>query len=149
MPLPTAFGSTRLAVARSLVILLTLAPAVIAQERKSSHVVKFEGWRFFVNGQNQSDAQSFLLGFLNGVFAGVTGTPMGQESRLGRFLHCAVASNKISLREAVEMMNKYFTNHPEDWQLTMGEGITKALTVKGSPCEDMAWFEESGDLKTP
>src|ERR1035438_7768219 len=43
-----------------------------------------------------------------------------------------------SFNQAVALTDKYYTEHPEDWHLLMGQGIIKALTVKGSPCDGTA-----------
>jgi hypothetical protein len=35
------------------------------------------------------------------------------------------------------MIDKYYEENPEKWNIPIGDAILEALTVKGGPCEGM------------
>jgi hypothetical protein len=49
----------------------------------------------------------------------------------------ACLSSKISYRQALAMIDKYFNDHPERWGIPLSHGILEALTASGSPCYEL------------
>lgn len=47
--------------------------------------------------------------------------------------HCL---ENVPIDQAIAMIDKYYDEHPEEWNKPLNEEIWKALTVKGSPCEN-------------
>jgi hypothetical protein len=43
--------------------------------------------------------------------------------------------SKMSIEQAVAMIDKYYKDHPERWSRAFGDEVLEALTVDGGPCE--------------
>lgn len=70
----------------------------------------------------------FFIGYANG-FAAAGGSV---SSAYGV---CVFSSSKIPGLQMIDMIDKYYKDHPEKWSIRIDEAIMNALTVKGSPCE--------------
>jgi hypothetical protein len=83
---------------------------------------KFEAWGKF------SDAERliFLYGFTNGF---VAWGPTDLAAPLGKCM------GHMSGPQAVAMIDKYYRDHPERWDVPIAVELVHALAVKGGPCE--------------
>ena len=76
--------------------------------------------------QTPVEKMIFLNGFTNGFFAGP------RTSAFLSFDECL--ENNLTTVQAIAMVDKYYKENPEKWNLPLGNGIVLALIVKGGPC---------------
>jgi hypothetical protein len=77
---------------------------------------------------------SLYHGWTNGFLsASRHDTNQKQLKRIRDFGECL--ENKISYPQAVAMIDKYYTDHPEFREQPLPEMLLDALTAQGSPCE--------------
>jgi len=102
-----------------LVILLALFVSTLLIADPVIH--HFEIWR----ERSFSEKLSLYTGWINGFLLarGEFGPPL---------VDCL---SKLTYTQAVAMIDKYFNDHPERWNATLGEGILEAMTVPGTTCQ--------------
>jgi hypothetical protein len=85
-------------------------------------VHKFELW-----GKATKKTEKLLLywGWTNGFV-------IGKDFHVTPFSSCL---ESMTPDQAIAMVDKYYTDHPEQWSQPLGLGIIEALTVANSPCE--------------
>ena len=127
---------------RTCILLLLCAVGLLAQE-KTFKAQQFESWGILKD--NAELKLWFMTGFTNGLVTGAEATIQAAHGTAPRFddaftslFKCILYGTSWSFNQAVALTDKYYTEHPEDWHLLMGQGIIKALTVKGSPCDSTA-----------
>lgn len=84
---------------------------------------RFEVWGTIPTGTGKI---AIYLGWSNGFFMG---RPAAKP--------LAMCMNDLSYMQAVAMIDKYYDRHPEKWSHNLGGQILMALTVAGSPCENL------------
>lgn len=103
-----------------LILMLVLSPRFGVASDEYSYAQKFSGW-----GELKSNADKlvFLLGVTNGYFV-ARGEPA---------LYTCISHN-ISYEQAVAMIDKYYRDHPEQWNRAAASAMLDALTVESGPC---------------
>lgn len=117
---------------RTLLVALCMIACVarcVPQEERANHnyiLQKFSYW-----GTLNSDVAKiiFYAGFTNGFFVGASNRGAIQMS------HCI--EKNIDPNQAVAMIDKYYLDHPERWNVPLAIPLFEALTVKGGPCSDV------------
>jgi hypothetical protein len=75
---------------------------------------------------------SLYHGWTNGYLAGLR--QYGNEKQLKSAMKFGECLEKLSYRQAVDMIDKYYKEHPETWAQPLPDMLLKALTVSG-PCQ--------------
>lgn len=85
--------------------------------------------RFAIWGTLDSELRKidFYFGFTNGFFF----APSSEKAKV-TFSDCL--EENIQTAQAVAMIDKYYREHPERWNVPAAQGIIEALTVKDGPC---------------
>jgi hypothetical protein len=83
----------------------------------------------------KSDKLFLYTGFVEGLLAGAS-RPSGDELTPGhQLLSCLLDSDHHpDTGQAIAMIDKYFQDHPELWDASMGVGMVSALMVENGPC---------------
>lgn len=109
---------------------LVLMVLIVCGSIKADPVVqKFQAW-----GTLSPNAKvAFYTGWTNGflLFKGAQGVELEK---------CLAP---MSYEHAVAMIEKYYTDHPEQWSQWISPMILQALTVKGGPCEGQYPLEKT------
>jgi hypothetical protein len=115
-----------------LVVMLVCGTRLFAADVK---LHKFEFWGLMNSLQDPMTLKvAFLQGFNNGFAVGVS-PPACKDGRPAlEFFRCLFVDNKMSTAQAVAMIDKYYRDNPEKWNLAIGDAIVEALSVKESPC---------------
>jgi hypothetical protein len=121
-----------------LTIVLCCSAPILAQElsmfQDVPKVHKFKLWNTFSN----IDKVNFLVGFTNGLLTGAARQGCTDNKPTQALLECALGSQGPSVDQAIAMIDKYYKENPEKWNIPIGDAIMEALTVKGGPCAGMA-----------
>lgn len=108
---------------RVLCIMLMLACAEVGRTQGNPVLQTFQYWSTL---QTPVEKMIFMQGFTNGFFAG---------PRSARFLMLAnCIETKIDTAQSIAMVDKFYRDHPEKWNLPIGSGIVSALTIADGPC---------------
>lgn len=99
-----------------------------------SKIHKFKLWSTLDN----ADKLTFLVGFTNGLLAGAATQRCSDNKPTQALLECVLVGKDPSLDQAIAMIDKYYKENPEKWNILIGDAIVEALTVKGGPCAGMA-----------
>jgi hypothetical protein len=76
--------------------------------------------------ETQNDKLSLYWGFTNGFFAGP------RSPLFIALANCIEAHIKSS--QALAMIDKYYKDNPQRWNIPLGIGVVEALTVRDGPC---------------
>jgi hypothetical protein len=123
-------------------------PRPSANTERSSKVHEFSLWGEMDNAKQKL---TFFIGFSNAVglaamrFArapDINDVTSNQDKLelIDRFTawlkfgQCILDPSGVEPNQAVAMIDKYYRDHPEKWQVIIGAAIMEALTVKGGPC---------------
>jgi hypothetical protein len=87
---------------------------------------------------NNGDKLTFLVGFTHGLVAGGAIKQCACDKPAQALPECVVVSKDLSLDQAIAMIDKYYKDNPEKWNIPIGDAIIEAWTVKGGPCAEMA-----------
>jgi hypothetical protein len=109
----------------ALAILVFATSAVCGQDR-SSWLHSFRLW----GKVNEHEKMVLLWGITNGFWIGAS----GGDRTSGGFLTSG-CQDKITVEQAIAMVDKHYRNTPEQWDTPLGIAVIKALTVKGGACE--------------
>jgi hypothetical protein len=104
----------------------------------STHADSFGKVHFFESWgklPNKTYKTVFLMGFSNGFAYGLSDAPMSSSNE--KRFDCLFKSGPDP-EQAVAMIDKYYQDHPEQWKTSLGDAIFKALTVSGSPCQNVS-----------
>ena len=126
-------------VCRTLAILTLALTAALSGEERTPWVHRFSFWEELKLDKNEKTI--LLQGVLNGFFVGASGGFCRDNSRALPFLTSS-CFERITVEQAIAMVDKYYKDHPEQWNLPLGDGIIRAITVKGGPCEGMFWEDQ-------
>jgi hypothetical protein len=109
---------------------LFLWPAVGA----NSFLHKFSLW----GGSNAASKLDLYIGFTNGLVVGA-GVPLRNDNTASRQLLVCLSneSTRPGTSQAIAMIDKYYRDNPEKWNIPLGQGLIEALMVKGSPAQEM------------
>lgn len=89
----------------------------------ADHVLhKFQVWGAM---KSEGEKLAFYYGWTNGFFHA-----RGAHSAV--FVDCL---EEMTSDQAIAILDKYYTEHPEKWSRPLGEQMLEALTVKGGTCE--------------
>lgn len=105
------------------VLCVSLLVPVLAQDHKTWSIHKFELWGTM---RDRVEKLIFLEGFTNGLFMG---------PRPPEFLSLANCIEGVPPEQTIAMIDKYYRENPEKWNIPIGSAIVSAVTVKGGPCE--------------
>jgi hypothetical protein len=97
----------------------------------TSKIQRFSLWKTFDGTQKLL----FLSGFLDGLITGVGLKECSDRSK-EPMLDCLLAGEDLTLEQAVAMVDKYFKENPQRWDVPIGDAILEALTVKDGPCRE-------------
>lgn len=97
--------------------------------RGVSKIHQFRLWGTF----DSTEKLVFLSGFMNGLITGVGMKECSDKSK-EPLLDCVLVDKDPSLDQAVAMVDKYFKQNPEKWNIPIGDAVFEALTVKEGPC---------------
>jgi hypothetical protein len=86
------------------------------------------------NTLNQVSKLDFLAGFTNGFLAGAAVKQCAADKATKALLECVGVNKDPSYDQAIAMIDKYYKDNPEKWNIPIGDAIVEALTVKGGPC---------------
>jgi hypothetical protein len=78
----------------------------------------------------------FFMGFTNGLFKGSTLPPCNDIYQ--SLVVCVATEKELEANQAVAMIDKFYQEHPEKWNMQIAEAIVEALTVRGGPCSGKA-----------
>jgi len=93
---------------------------------------KFRLW----NTLSNIDKVYFFVGFTNGLLTATI--PRGNENKPTQDLvECILFDKGPSVDQAIAMIDKYYKENPEKWNIPIGDVILEALAVKGGPCAGM------------
>jgi len=95
---------------------------------------KFQLWDTF----NSNQKLVFIVGFTNGLLEGVGIKQCTAAKASQALLECIVTNEGPSIDQAIAMVDKYYKENPEKWNVPIGEAMVEALTVKGGPCAGRA-----------
>ena len=106
------------------VLMMVIAGVLSGAPENNVTVHKFDTW-----GSIRADRKSTLderaalyIGWLNGI--------AGSE-KIAPLISCI---GGIPIPQAIAMIDKFYSDHPEEWSKYLTEGILHALTVPGGPC---------------
>jgi len=96
----------------------------------TSKIQHFILWKTLDNPQKLT----FLSGFTNGLLTGL-GVKSCSDKSQEPVVECVLASKELTWDQAAAMVDKYFKDNPEKWNMPIGDAIFQALTVKSGPCQ--------------
>lgn len=118
---------------KKLLLSLTAATCLFADsDTLPTH--KFSVWK----NRSISDAGSdYVFAYHFGIYIGwINGTLNLIYTLEPKTMAKTSCLADISAEQALAMIDKYYDAHPEEWSAPLSVEIWKALTVKGSPCEN-------------
>lgn len=123
----------------TILIVLFCCCRTFAQEIPSVRDVptlhRFRLWNTFDSTQKLT----FFAGFTNGLVTGAGIKQCTDNKQSGQaLLECIIVNKELSTDQAMAMIDKYYKENPEKWNIPIGDAIVEALTVKGGPCAQMA-----------
>jgi hypothetical protein len=119
---------------KSIIVIATLALSLsICSKGGDAGIHFFRLW-----GKMDEMAKfNFYQGFTNGLGEGVKPHKMhgGPRTEGHILIDCLLDdSSTLTTPQAIAMIDKYYQDHPEKWNLAIGGEIFEALMVKGGPC---------------
>lgn len=88
----------------------------------------------------ESSKLDLYVGFTNGLYTGFFGAAQSadpekiQDTPARQLLRCFIDDHAPGERQALAMIDKYYMEHPEKWNMPLGQAIVEALMVKGGSC---------------
>jgi hypothetical protein len=107
----------------------TLVTTAIPQQPvppKNPTLHTFKYWGLF---ETQTQKRIFLNRFTNGLF---------KAPRSDAFFTLRECVEQTDMEQIIAMIDKYYKDNPEKWNLAVGAGIISAITVTGGPCSGMS-----------
>jgi hypothetical protein len=117
-----------------LAVIFCCSAVLFAQDLSVLHDVpkvhKFRLW----NTLGDMDKVNFLMGFTNGLLTGAAIPRASENKPTQSLVACLLVDKGLSFDQAIAMIDKYYKENPEKWNILIGDAILEALTVKGGPC---------------
>jgi hypothetical protein len=121
---------------RTLIALCLLAstPRLVPQQTNDTPYYVIQKFSFWASLATPNEKYLFYSGFTNGFFLGA------KTKGSGAMYRCL--EKDVPIPQATAMIDKYYRDNPQRWNIPMAITIFEALTVKGGPCSDIdVWGE--------
>lgn len=111
------------------ILALSLITSAISQQSvppRNRTIHTFQIWGLL---ETKTQKLIFLNGFTNGLFKG---------PRSDAFFTLRGCIEQTDMDQIIAMIDKYYKDNPEKWDLAIGTGIISAITQMGGPCSGMS-----------